>query len=404
MERWDNMLNFSVPEYKSRLIKTKESMLRHGIDVLLVTDPANMNYITGYDAWSFYVHQLVIVMVDEEEPIWFGRAMDASAAKWTTWLHHDHIVPYEDDYVQSTEKHPMDIVAAILQKKGYANKTVAAEFDAYYFTAKSYLQLTKHLPNAKFVDGTGLVNWIRSIKSNQEIEYIKRAANIATEAMYEGVNKVNVGVRESDVVGDIVRKQIQGTPEYGGDYPSIVPLLPSGEKTDACHMTWTDDYYQYGDPVILELAGCYKRYHCPLARTVVLGEPSQEVSDLSNVVLEGIGTALETVKPGVTCSEVELAWRQTINQYGYSKDSRIGYSAGLSYPPDWGERTASLRNSDDTILQPNMVFHMIPGIWMDKYGVEISETFRVTETGCEILAGVERKLFTKTSEIQPLIS
>src|SRR5699024_3941550 len=88
----------------------------------------------------------------------------------------------------------------------------------------------------------------------------------------------------------------------------------------------------------------------------------------------------------------------------YRKDSRIGYSAGLSYPPDWGERTASLRHGDDTILQPNMVFHMIPGIWMEKYGVEISETFRVTETGCEVLAGVERKLFTKTSEIQPLIS
>src|SRR5699024_12820591 len=97
----------------------------------------------------------------------------------------------------------------------------------------------------KFVDGTSLVNWIRSIKSNQEIEYIKRAAGIATEAMYEGINKLKVGIRESDVVGEIVRKQIQGTPEYGGNYPSIVTLLPSGEKTDAYHMTRTEDYYQY---------------------------------------------------------------------------------------------------------------------------------------------------------------
>src|SRR5699024_11880234 len=121
-------------------------------------------------------------------------------------------------------------------------KTVAAEFDAYYFTAKSCLQLIKHLPNANFVDGTSSVNWILSNKSNQEIEYIKSASGIATEAMYEGINKLKVGIRESDVVGEIVRKQIQVTPEYGGDYPSIVPLLPSGEKSDACHMTWTEDY------------------------------------------------------------------------------------------------------------------------------------------------------------------
>src|SRR5699024_206464 len=216
-------------------------------------------------------------------------------------------------------------------RKGYANKTVAAEFDAYYFTAKSYLQLTKHLTDAKFVDGTGLVNWICSIKSDQEIEYIKRAANIATDAMYEGVNKVNVGVRECDVVGDIVRKQIQGTAEYGGDYTSIVPLLPSGEKTSACHMTWTDEVYQQGDPVVLELAGCYKRYHCPLARTVVLGQPTQEIQDLANVVLEGIESTLEIVKPGVTCEEVENAWRTSIEKHGYTKDSRMGYSTGLNY-------------------------------------------------------------------------
>src|SRR5690625_5200998 len=81
-----NMLTFSVTEHKNRLIKTKESMQKQGIDVLLVTDPANMNYLTGFDAWSFYVHQLLVVIADEEEPIWVGRGIDASAAEITTWL------------------------------------------------------------------------------------------------------------------------------------------------------------------------------------------------------------------------------------------------------------------------------------------------------------------------------
>ncbi len=389
------MLTFTKAEYKSRLIKTKESMEQQGIDVLLVTDPANMNYLTGFDAWSFYVHQLLIVIAEEEEPIWIGRGIDASAAEITTWLDSKNILPYSDDHVQSTVKHPMDFVANIIEEKGLSNKTIAAEYDAYYFTAKNYIQLTKQLPNAKFVDGTNLVNWIRIVKSDKEIELIKRAATIVTETMYKGIERINAGVRECDVVADIFHTQISGTEEFGGDYTSIVPLLPSGEKTSACHLTWTDEKYREGEPVILELAGCHKRYHSPLARTLVIGKPTPEMEELADVAIEGIEKALAAVKPGATCEEVELAWRKSIEKRGFEKESRIGYSTGLNYPPDWGEHTASLRSGDKTVLQPNMVFHMIPGIWLDTYGIEISETFRVTESGVEVLANVDRKLFVK---------
>lgn len=389
------MTSFTKEEYQNRLAKTKKAMEERGIDVLLVTDPANMNYLTGYDAWSFYVHQLLIVIGTEDEPIWIGRGIDETAAHYTTWLKRENITSYADDYVQSVEKHPMDFVANIIEEKGQANKTIAAEYDSYYFTAKNYLQLEKNLPNATFVDGTNLVNWIRIIKSDQEIEYIKRAGKIITKTMYDAIEKIEAGVRENDVIADIYHSQITGVDGHGGDYPAIVPLLPSGEQTDACHLTWTDKPFQDGDPVILELAGCYKRYHSPLARTLVLGKPTPEMKELADVAIEGIEAALDVIKPGVTCEEVELAWRKSIQKRGYEKESRIGYSTGVNYPPDWGEHTASLRPGDQTVLQPNMVFHMIPGIWLDSYGIEISETFRVTEDGCEVLADVERKLFIK---------
>src|SRR5699024_8470642 len=116
------MLNFSVSEYKSRHIKTKERMLQSVIDVMLVTDPENMNYLTGYDAWSFYVHQLVIVMKNEDETVWVCRGMDETSAEYTKWIKKENIIAYSDDYVQSTEKHPMDFVADIVKKKGYGTK------------------------------------------------------------------------------------------------------------------------------------------------------------------------------------------------------------------------------------------------------------------------------------------
>lgn len=370
-------------------------MLAEGIDVLLVTDPANMSYLSGYNAWSFYVHQLLVLIVDEEEPVWIGRGQDASAARHTTWLAAHSIIPYDDDYVQSAIKHPMDFISRFLLGKKQGHRTVGVEMDAYYFTAKNYIQLVNGLPDATFKDATNLVNWIRIVKSDQEIDYIKKAGKIAERAMAAAVDSIQEGVRQCDTVAAISHAQISGTEEFGGDYPSIVPLLPTGEKTSACHLTWTDDAFRAGDPVIIELAGCYRRYHSPLARTVVVGKPTDRMQFIAAAVVEGLNAALDAVKPGMTCEEVEFVWRKTIEKSGIVKESRLGYSIGLNYPPDWGEHTASLRPSDYTILKPNMTFHLIPGIWLDDIGIEISESFRVTESGCEVLSDFPRELLVQ---------
>lgn len=390
-----SFMSFEKSEYLTRLEKVKARMNAEGIDVLLVTDPANMNYLAGYDGWSFYVHQLLIVLIDQEQPIWVGRGQDANGAKVTTWIDHENIRPYTDDYVQSLIKHPMDFVADILKEKGYARKAIGVEMEAYYFTAKCLRRLEAGLPEVDFKDATLLVNWVRIIKSDNEIAFMKKAAQIVEIAMQTGISSIEVGVRECDVAAKIYHAQISGTKEFGGDYPAIVPLMPSGERTSTPHLTWTDAKYKKGDLVILELAGCYKRYHSPLARTLILGEPPKLVKKLADVVVEGINAALDFIKPGVTCAEVEGVWKKTIAKSGFIKDSRIGYSMGLNYPPDWGEHTASLRPGDLTVLQPNMTIHMIPGIWQDAYGVEISEPFRVTETGCEKFVNFPRELFIK---------
>ncbi len=397
-------LHFSISEYLERIQKTRQRMENEGVEVLLIADPANMNYLSGYDGWSFYVPQALIVFIDEEQPIWIGRKQDANGARLTTWLDDDHIIPYPEDYVQAITKHPMDFVADILTEIGQGNRHIGVEMDAYYFTAKSLERLKKGLPNARFKDCTLLVNHVRIIKSEQEIEYMRKAGKIVERAMEAGIVSIAAGVRECDVAANIYHAQISGTPTFGGDYPSIVPLMPSGIKTSTPHLTWTDQKYQPGDTVILELAGCYRRYHAPLARTAVIGSPSPRVRDLAEVVTEGLEAALEAVKPGVTCEDVVAAWRKVLDKTQFLKDSRLGYSVGLNYPPDWGEHTASLRAGDRTVLQPNMTFHLIPGIWMDSYGVEISESFRVTETGYELFAQFSRELFLRpvTEVIHPI--
>ncbi len=388
------MALFQTKEYFERIRKTKSQMTDSGIDVLIVCDPANMNYLTGYDGWSFYVPQAVVVSLDTEQPIWIGRGMDANGAKHTTFLNEDHIIGYPDDYVQSTAKHPMNFVAEQIKRRGWHNQSIGVEMDAYYFSARGFVELQNDLPRANFKDGNLLVSWVRIIKSDQEIEYMKQAGKISEKVMQTALDHLSPGVRECDAVAAVYRAQMAGTAEFGGDYPAIVPMMPTGEKTSAPHLTWTDEPYEDEQAVNLELAACRHRYHAPLARTAYLGKnPSNQLTRLAGHTVEGLNLTLAAIKPGMLCEEVEEIWRRHIAKAGLEKESRIGYSMGLNYPPDWGEHTASLRPGDKTVLAPNMTFHMILGMWMDNYGFECSESFRITENGCETFANFPRKLF-----------
>ncbi|MFZ4452353.1 M24 family metallopeptidase [Salibacterium aidingense] len=386
---------FSNEEYLLRMNHTKQKMMEYGIEVLLVSNPSNMFYLTGYNAWSFYVHQILVVMIDEEQPIWIGREMDAHSAQVTTWLDDNHIIPYPDEFVQSTIKHPMDFVANILTEIGQGNRKIGLEMDAFYFTAMCYERITQGLPNAEFRNFSTLVNWVRLIKSDSEIECMKKASRILENAMNAAYDTADIGIRENDVAAAIYQAQISGTADFGGDYTSIVPMIPSNENTASPHLTWTDKRYDYGDYLTIEIAGAYKRYHTPMARTMAIGEAPDKVRDLADVVVEGIETTMEHIRPGITAEEVEDIWSKTIAKRGYFKESRLGYSIGLSYPPDWGEHTVSFRKGDRTIMQPNMTFHLMPGIWLDNYGVEITESIRITENGCETFANVPRELYIK---------
>ncbi|MFP8958578.1 M24 family metallopeptidase [Natrialbaceae archaeon A-CW3] len=386
---------FERTEYERRIDRTKDRMREAGLETLFVTDPANMNYLTGYDGWSFYVHQGVVVSLDHDQPVWIGREMDANGAKATVWIDHEHIRSYSDDHVQSpVGKHPMDYVATVLEEMGRERTTIGVEMDAYYYTAHSHERLQQNLPGASFDDATLLVNEVRIVKSDQELEYIEQAVELSDAAMQAGLDALGEGVPESTVAAEIYHTLIDGVDGMGGDYPAIVPLMPSGDHTGTPHLTWSDDPFQDGDPVIIELSGCRHRYHSPLARTAVVGDVPDEMQRVADVVVEGLNAALDTAEPGVTCEAVERAWRETIAEHGIEKESRIGYSMGCGYPPDWGEHTASLRPGDETVLEENMTFHMIPGIWFDEFGVEISESFRVTSTGAERFSSFPQELFS----------
>ena len=386
---------FSINEYQTRLAKTRAAMSKTGIDALFVTDPSNQAWLTGYDGWSFYVHQGVIVPM-EGEPIWWGRMMDMFGGRRTCWMSHDNIVGYGDHYVQSTEIHPMQDLAELLQNRGLDRGRIGVEMENYYYSAKAHEVLGKELNEAELVDATALVNWQRLIKSENEIAFIRKAARISEKVVSTALERAAVGVRKNDLVADIMHAGITGLGDDWGDYPAIVPLTPSGLDATAAHLTWDGEPMRANEATFFELSGCYRRYHAPLCRTIFLGTPSDDMRRAEAAQIEGIEAGLDAARAGNRTCDIANAFMAVLSKYGIERSGRMGYPIGLSYPPDWGERTASIRSEDETILQPGMTFHFMPALWMDTWGLETTETILIKEDGpAETLCNMERKLFVK---------
>jgi len=386
---------FEKNEYKERLKKVKIDMQKKGIDLLVSHDPSNMNYLTGYDAWSFYYAQCVLVHVNEEEPICFVRAQDGGGAYIKTYLQDKNIIEYDEKYIHTWPLHPYQYLTEIIKKRKWDKQNIGLEMDSHYFTAFCYETIKKGLPNAKLKDAERLVNWVRVVKSNAEIKLMQSAARIVESGMKTAFNSINPGVRQCDAVAEIQKALLNGTKEFGGDYPSIATLLPTGKGTSASHLTHTDEKFVSGEATIIEIAGAYKRYHCPMARTVLLGKKDQKKIDTMKATNEALDAGISATKPGNTIDDVAQKFWGVLDKYKIKKDSRTGYSIGIGYPPDWGEQTFNILKGDKTILQPNVTFHMIAVMQFGDWGVEASEAVRVTEKGSELFCNLSRELHIK---------
>ena len=385
---------FTPSEYTTRQQKTRQAMTEAGIDLLIVYDPANMNWLTGYDAWSFYTHQCVVISTDDIL-FWYGRGIDQVGTQLTTDLPLPDILAYPDHYVQSPDIHPMEYLAGILKDKQLDKKRIGIEKDNYYFSARAAESLYNTLPDATFSDATALVNWQRAVKSEQELKYMRTAGDIVGKVYENIMEVVTPAMRKNELAAEISHAAIRGTPEAYGDYTSIVPLIGLRDEAATSHMTWDNEELGTNSGMFLELAAAHARYHCPCSRTLYLGTPTQQYRDVEKVINECIEVSLEMFKPGVTCGEVAATFFNTLRKHGYDKENRCGYPIGLSYPPDWGERTMSLRSNDTTVLEENMTFHFMPALWLEGWGFETTESLVVTESGGQCLSNVPRELLVK---------
>ncbi|WP_048555702.1 M24 family metallopeptidase [Nostocoides japonicum] len=381
---------FDANEYAGRLEHTRALMLEREVDSLVVADPANICYLTGFDACSFYAPQILIV--PRQDPMmFFCRSVDAPSAWQTTILNEDQVFAYSEQLVQQIHTHPADWIAEQLRPRLEGSDILAVEPNSPYYTLRTHQAFVDAF-GASIVSpaGPGIVNLARCVKSPAELDAMRTAGKITGQVFEVAAEVIKPGTRQCDAVGEIYAAQMRGAGASGGTYTAIPPLVLAGSNTAYPHVPWSDQPFEDHQAIAVELSGCYARYHAPVARTIFLGDQPKQLRRIAGIVDQGLDAALSTIHQGAACSDVAASWQEVISRHGLEKKSRIGYPVGIGFPPDWGEQTISLRAEDHTVLRAGMTIHVMIGMWLDGWGYSVSETIAVTSSGVELLSNVPR--------------
>lgn len=374
---------FSRGEYERRLAGTRDGMRSRGIDVLITHVPANVCYLSGYSTIGVFEYFALVVPL-EREPVLVVRHLELYLAQDRSWI--ADLASWRD------HQDPVSVTASVVRERGLRGR-IGIESNAWFFTPKQHAELTRLLAPNTVVDGAGVVERMRVVKSAEEIAAMRVAAQQADRSSQAGLAAMVEGNTENDVAVALHRGGI----EAGSDYISHPIVVASGTRTGLPHATWSGRRLERGDLVRTITGGCHKRYGAAIARTATIGPARDEYRRIAGIAIAALEATLEAIRPGVTSHEVNAAAHRPFEKAGMGETfrHRTGYSIGLSFPPHWGEAyIASLREGDDMVLVPGMAFHCTPGYTKaGEFGIGLSETILVTPTGSEALGkSVPREL------------
>src|SRR5215211_5649685 len=377
-------LPFSVEEYAERVAKVRAGLHERNLDALLVYWPENIYYLTGYDTLGYFSYQ-VLVVPREGEPFFVVRRIERQNVLDMTWL--DQVDVYTD------QEDPAEVTIAALRRRGLAARRLGVEQDGFFLSVRNYRILVDAFGAERLLDGSQLVNRLRLVKSERELDYVRAAARAVAAGAEAAVGAMKVGATENDVAAAMYAAMIRAGSEYTGH----ASLIATGPRASRPFATWSGRTIQQGDPISLEPCACVRRYHAVIIRSLSMGEPRDpNIRRFAELSLQGLEDGLRFIKAGMTVDDVDRVTKAPARRAGHADlvTSRSGYAVGIGYPPDWGEgRTLGVREGDETVLEPNMTFHYMNILWYEGVmAVGFSETIRVTESGCEVLTSYPRQL------------
>ncbi|MGD2098625.1 MAG: Xaa-Pro peptidase family protein [Desulfobacterales bacterium] len=368
---------FSQSEFDRRLHAVRKQMAKRELEVLLVSSPENIFYLTGLDHQGHFAYQMLIIPA-RGKMILITRAMEKVVIKeqvgrlavWYGFADHEDSAMF---------------TAARMKDHHLGNKRIGMEKDHAFFAVRDAETLVAKLRNATFVDGSGIIEDLRDCKSPRELEYTKKAAHASDAAMQAAHDVARVGVSVQDVAAELYKAMIQA----GSEIPGFAPFVHSPNNMHQEHASWNPYVLKRGDPLAICVSGCYRRYHAPETRVVYMDQAPEGAEDLMRVNLKANEALTTAIKPGTTAADAYNAWQTAVDQAGINYHRHhCGYITGIGFPPSWvgGAKVRSLRAESGQVLRVGMVFHLESWINLghpaDPF---VSNTAILKEDGLEII-------------------
>jgi len=377
----DAQLLFSRTEYQDRLRGVRREMAARGVDVLLVDETEHLAYLAGWHASGSRYHCCLVP--SDADPVMVFRRLDESAFLERSWLS-EHVC-----FTDSED--PVEAVVRTIAERGWAAARLGVETDSHYLTVQTYEVLRRALPRATFVDFAAVLRELRLRKSPREIEYLRRAAGIADQAMRDAVAAVGEGASEREAAIAASQTFLR----LGADTGRTGPIT-AGTRSGTLHGLLGDHRLSRGDLLHMELVPSINGYSARIMRPTVIGPPSAEQADTATRLIEIQDEQIGAMKPGAVARDVDRVCRARVLGAGLrdTYDNFTGYTLGYygaTHPPRTSDFTRAFVPNAEWALDAGMVFHMYTGA----RGMSFSETVLVTDGGVERLTQLERRLFMR---------
>lgn len=334
----DKEVPFSKAEYDDRLDRIKRVMRRKGIQMMFLSSPESLFYVSGYQAeWyqaqspdEFPPNGGIAIHVDHEDFILFDYEEEAVLCKYTTIA--DDIRIFTDEKQNDMSKWIVDELRAC----GWVPGVVGLEMRSYRpnrVVSEQFQTMLEHV-GCTMADGTDVVRECRSVKSPKEIDYIVKAAEIGDVGIRAAIETMKPGMTELQVYGEMIRAMAYA----GGENPGITLPVVSGRKSACLHALSSRKKIEEGDIVVIDASGVYNRYHANVARTFSMGEPDDEVAKVVELSAAGSDRVAEIIEPDMLVSDFNREMNAYYRGVGLDDGYRWwvgGYELGIAFPPDW---------------------------------------------------------------------
>ena len=371
-------LHFSKEEFLQRKTKVLKSMKEQNLDALLMFRQESMYWLTGYDTFGYVFFQ-TLILDKSGNTILLTRAPDLRQAQNTSNIEDIRI------WVDKDGSNPTDDLKVILDELNLEKKKLGIEYEAYGMTGRNALRLNKSLENyCNVEDQSELITKLRVIKSKEEIIYIKKAAQLADNALDQAWKYTKAGASEAKILAEMQKAVLEG----GGDYPANEYIIGSGHNALLCRYQAEKRELSKQDQLSIEWAGTYKHYHSAMFRTIPIGKADPKHIKMHEACVEALKNCENKLKPGNKVGEVFDVHAKTFDDLGYNKSrmNACGYSLGSTFSPNWMD-WPMLYTGNPYVIHPGNIFfmHMILMDSDNQLAMNLGETYLVTENGNERL-------------------